>query len=227
MPVRVQALPEGTCIHAHVPIFQASRGADWRLRVAQPGVSPCTHALPECTYAPLHGHVPLPSACWLIASLLPQLVAVLQITAEGPYAPLCTYIETLLTQVSAAGHSFRAAGQHGLAGMALLWLVKQGGELCCRQLHQPLLLPPMSMAMLNLRPFMLLPQVWYPTTVATLRCAWSAADSMVCALWSHAHVALCGLKANSISLTPTRPPRACHLPTCAQPAVQGPDCGGV
>lgn len=43
MPIKVQALPEGTCIHAHVPIFQ--------------------------------------------------------ITAEGPYAPLCTYLETLLTQV--------------------------------------------------------------------------------------------------------------------------------
>ncbi|KAL4856811.1 Nicotinamide phosphoribosyltransferase [Chlorella vulgaris] len=43
MPVRLQALPEGTCINAHVPIFQ--------------------------------------------------------ITAEGEYAPLCTYMETLLTQV--------------------------------------------------------------------------------------------------------------------------------
>lgn len=27
-------------------------------------------------------------------------LAALQITAEGPYAPLCTYLETLLTQVS-------------------------------------------------------------------------------------------------------------------------------
>ncbi|KAI3429358.1 hypothetical protein D9Q98_005453 [Chlorella vulgaris] len=43
MPVRLQALPEGTCINAHVPIFQ--------------------------------------------------------ITAEGEYALLCTYLETLLTQV--------------------------------------------------------------------------------------------------------------------------------
>ena len=43
MPVRLQALPEGTCIHARVPIFQ--------------------------------------------------------ITAEGQYAALVTYLETLLTQV--------------------------------------------------------------------------------------------------------------------------------
>lgn len=43
MPIKLQALAEGTCIHAHVPIFQ--------------------------------------------------------ITAEGGYAPLCTYLETLLTQV--------------------------------------------------------------------------------------------------------------------------------
>lgn len=43
MPVRLQALPEGSCVHAHIPVFQ--------------------------------------------------------LTAEGPYAPLCTYLETLLTQV--------------------------------------------------------------------------------------------------------------------------------
>ncbi|EFN59608.1 hypothetical protein CHLNCDRAFT_133026 [Chlorella variabilis] len=43
MPVRVEALPEGTCMHAHVPVFQ--------------------------------------------------------LTAEAPYAPLCTYLETLLTQL--------------------------------------------------------------------------------------------------------------------------------
>lgn len=98
--------------------------------------------------------------------------------------------------------------------------------MCCRQLHQPLLLPPVVMAMLNLRPCTFLPQVWYPTTVATLRCAWSAADSMLCVLWSHAVVVLCALQL-TISLTPTRPPHACHRPTCAQPAVQGLDCGGV
>jgi len=43
MPVRLQALPEGSVVHAHVPLFQ--------------------------------------------------------IAAEGPYAPLCTYLETLLTHV--------------------------------------------------------------------------------------------------------------------------------
>ncbi len=43
MPVRLEALPEGTCMHAHVPAFQ--------------------------------------------------------LTAEAPYAPLCTYLETLLTHV--------------------------------------------------------------------------------------------------------------------------------
>lgn len=43
MPVRLQALPEGSVVHAHVPTFQ--------------------------------------------------------LTAEEPYAPLCTYLETLLTHV--------------------------------------------------------------------------------------------------------------------------------
>eukprot|EP00887_Chlorella_sp_A99_P003184 scaffold9.g3184.t1 len=43
IPVKVQALPEGSCVHAHVPVYQ--------------------------------------------------------ITSEGPYAPLCTWLETLLTMV--------------------------------------------------------------------------------------------------------------------------------
>ena len=42
-PIKLQSLPEGSCVHAHVPVFQ--------------------------------------------------------ITTEGPYAPLCTFLEVLLTMV--------------------------------------------------------------------------------------------------------------------------------
>lgn len=123
MPVRVQALPEGTCIHAHVPIFQVKSGvqvgASWFGSEAP--LRARTHCLSARMHR-LHGHAAVSSAR-LAANLLTPLVVVLQITAEGPYAPLCTYLETLLTQVSAAGGLFRAAGQHGLTRMALLWLV--------------------------------------------------------------------------------------------------------
>jgi hypothetical protein len=44
MPVKLEALPEGTCVHAHVPVFQASahRVSPAALRRCTGGVSRCT-----------------------------------------------------------------------------------------------------------------------------------------------------------------------------------------
>ena len=55
-PIRLQSLPEGSCLHAHCPVFQ--------------------------------------------------------ITTEGPYAPLCTFLEVLLTFVWCVAASIRNAYAH-------------------------------------------------------------------------------------------------------------------
>lgn len=104
MPVKLQALPEGSVVHARCPVYQ--------------------------------------------------------LTAEAPFAPLCTYLETLLTQVwypttvatlrwEAEGGSkgtWQAAGMQccpGLLPAALLRCLESGGSaptlLVLRPLPQPAL----------------------------------------------------------------------------------------
>ena len=128
-------------------------------------------------------------------------VPVFQLTAEAPYAPLCTYLETLLTQL------------------------------------------------------------WYPTTVATLRSGWwwcvcgavcgAMCDVHKCVVWRECVVAegsawqrdvrpaCLGEPAGRVECTccsrrfHTYVVLACladclpACPVCAQPAVQGPDSGSV
>lgn len=77
IPVKLQALPEGTVVYAHVPFFPSPPA----ILLLHAGYMPVKlQALREGTV--VHAHVPI-----------------FQLTAEGPYAPLCTYLETLLTHV--------------------------------------------------------------------------------------------------------------------------------
>lgn len=107
MPVKVQALPEGTCIHARVPIFQACAADAGKTTADGPlfrgcfadgaRVLPCSPLPAACPGAvAIHAFATLP-----FSSFPARPAPVPQITAEGPYAPLCTYLETLLTQVRA------------------------------------------------------------------------------------------------------------------------------
>lgn len=78
-PVVLETLPEGTCVHAHCPVFQVGRHAKRQSFLA---TSWCMHtkAMQE-----------LIAIC---TTILP-----LQITAEDGYAPLCTFLETILTML--------------------------------------------------------------------------------------------------------------------------------
>jgi hypothetical protein len=77
-PVRLEALPEGTVVHANTPIYQVQpRARPKSVRRAPRACSPRFARLPHA-----------PRAC-----------RAAQITAEGEYACLCTFLETVLTMV--------------------------------------------------------------------------------------------------------------------------------
>lgn len=121
-PVKIQALPEGTCVHVHTPVYQVFVGPP----------------LPSCGCVLCCGYPVLPSSKWVPQFLavfpvllgsetddgmpifdqavhacgrnscgwvctsrsLPMLLCcLLQLTAEEEYSPLCTFLETLLTMM--------------------------------------------------------------------------------------------------------------------------------
>ena len=78
----LETLPEGTCVHAHCPVFQVARDA------CQAPTYLCSQLV----------HAVYTKAMQVVIAVCINILS-LQITAEDGYAPLCTFLETILTML--------------------------------------------------------------------------------------------------------------------------------